>query len=86
MIGDHAKLLTNLKNTSITIGDIGSKLATETEQGKQFVNPLSHDNKVDNDKGKNLDIKNYLKGHHFELGSKKNTSLNVQSPKTVMTG
>ena len=32
MIGQHAQLLTNLKNTSITIGDIGSKLDTETEQ------------------------------------------------------
>lgn len=39
-----------------------------------------------NDGKKNLDIKNYLKGHHFELGSKKNLSLNVQSPKTVLSG
>lgn len=77
MIGESAVLLTNLKQTSIKIGDVGSKLATETEQGKQFINPSNHDNKVFNDKGKNLDIKNYLKGHHFELGSKKNASLNV---------
>ena len=52
LIGEHAQLLTNLKNTSITIGDIGSKLDTETEQGKQYMNPNNHDNLAANDKGK----------------------------------
>ena len=86
MVGESAQLLTNLKHSSIRIGDVGSKLATETEQGKQFIDPNNAETKEMNDMGKNKEMKNYLKGHHFELGSKKAMSINVNSPHSVMTG
>ena len=69
LAGDAAKLLTNLKHSSVKIGRKGSKLDTTTEQNEQFLNPNFNSSRVVDLKN-NAIMKNYLKGHHFELGGK----------------
>ena len=60
------QMLTNLKHSSIKIGLENSKLEDATEFAQQFQAPQM--NKVSTNQ--NQDMKKYLKGHHFDLGSK----------------
>lgn len=71
LAGESAKLLTNLKHSSVKIGRKGSKLDSATEQAEQFVNP-NFSSSRGADLKNNAIMKKYLKGHHFELGSKNN--------------
>lgn len=62
-------------------------LDSETEQAKQFVLPASQNGNRTTDLAKNAQMKTYLKGHHFELGSKnQKLSTNVSGPYSVLTG
>ena len=85
LAGDAAKLLTNLKHSSVKIGSKGSKLDSATEQAEQFVNPNFNTSRGIDLKN-NAIMKNYLKGHHFELGSKnQKMSQQVEGPHSVIT-
>lgn len=60
-------------------------LDSATEQAEAFV-PIASQNR-NTDMAKNAQMKTYLKGHHFELGSKnQKVSTGVNGPYSVLTG
>lgn len=82
LAGPKAQLLTNLKEASVQVGRKGSKLDSTTEQAEQYIHPEVNRK---SDVSENAKMRNYLKGHHFELGSNNKLSLNVNGPHSVLT-
>lgn len=76
----RAQLLTNLKGSSFAIGEKGAGLARVTEAAQQYANPNIPSNATDHSKAQNKELRQYLKGHHFDLGSKSGVSLQLGGP------
>ena len=63
--------MSNLKKSTFKIGN-GSenKLKCITESSDQYAYPLVSSNLTTQNQSKNNELKQYLKGHHFEFGLK----------------
>jgi hypothetical protein len=62
--------MSNLKKTTVKLGN-EKELFCITESSHQYAYPLTGDrNLTTMNQNKNLELKNYLKNHHFEFGAK----------------
>lgn len=59
--------MSNLKKSTFKIGT-ENKLNCITENSDQYGYPIVHQNLTTQNQCKNNELKNYLKGHHFEFG------------------
>ena len=82
--------MSNLKESSITIGGKNmNKLACITEASQQYAQPHISNAQTTVNRTKNQELKQYLKGHHFDFGLKTNKAregLTMSQDPTVHQG